>query len=263
MSGRKAIIKSTVVKFFCALIFVIVGMFLFSAVNIENSAPPVSDGFQAVEAQVNNVESEEKEYIERKINGSGNRRVTKIIYTADVTFEYGGQQHSASVTGVPFLKEGDTTRILYNPATGQVKGDFSGLETVFSLVAYIPAVFCLAIGAIIFLAAVISAVRRFSLFNEKNKVYGEIVEVEENFNIVINHKHPKVAICVFDEPGTGKRLRARSVNSMLDLFSMVGMSVPVYYNRSNPAKSFVDLENAYNGTLHEENGPAVHDFRNL
>ena len=263
MSGKKSIIKKMLVAIFFGAFFLVMGACIFTVIKTENDDQPAADGFQRITAQVLNVESEEVQTTERRIDGAGSRHVTKYVYTADVTFEYGGKQINARVTGMPFLNAGDTADILYNPSTGQIKGDYSGLEFFFSLVIYIPAFILFGIGGIIILSSVVSVVLRLSVFREKNKVCGVIVEVEENSNVVIDHKHPKIAVCTFDEPGTGKKLRVRSGNSLLDLFSMVGMNVPIYYNRLNPAKSFVDLENTYGDIKLEEGQQIVHDFRNL
>ena len=143
-----------------------VGAFLFKYAELtryESSAVPA--GFEIIKAEVQGTDSYKTEGIGRK-----NRRVTRIIYEAEVIFEYDGVQHSAQITGNPFLKAGDTTELLFNPSTGEIRHDFSDIETIFAFADYIPALGIMAVGGIVILAGIISAIRKFSLFNKKNMV---------------------------------------------------------------------------------------------
>lgn len=157
---------------------------------------------------------------------------------------------------------------LYIPAAAEAELSSAYAENdkaiqIANAIGFIPAFFVLGIGGIIILCAVVSAIRKLSMFREENKVYGVIVDVYENPNIVIDHKHPKKAICEITDPVTGAVRRVESANSKMELFDMVGMNVPIYVNPKKPQKVFVDLENAAGEIKLAEGQQRVRDLRNL
>lgn len=257
MSGRKSIIKTMLITVMVGVAFLIMGGFAYSSARMEQMAVAGDDGFIKTQAYVEDVKKVES------TSYQSNRKTVRTRTDATVSLEYEGETYSNILMGVLFVEKGDMIDVYFNPETKEMKSTITDIEGVLVVLEYIPAFVLMGIGGIVIIFGVVLGFSKLSVFSEKNMVMGVIADVEENSNITIDHKHPKVAICDFNEPGTNKNLRVRSGISTLDLFGMVGMNVPIYYNRKNPAKSFVDLENATGEMTLGEGQQKVHDLRNL
>ncbi len=137
------------------------------------------------------------------------------------------------------------------------------IEKIFRLIDYAPSAGLMLIGSIVVIAGIVWCVRSLSVFNEKDKVIGVITEVKENNDMRVHSVHPKKAVCTVTDSLTGAVTYYESAISTLKLHEMIGMNVPIYVNRRNPGKSFVDLENAYGSGAAPEGGQKIRDFRNL
>ncbi len=258
MSGKKSIIKTMLTTILLSLFFLAIGGTLLvkaiagKSINYE---PPA--GFVKTMGEIESIDKRTEQHTTR------NKKITKVIYSATINVQYEGGEYFGVFGVMPFSKTGSEIEVFLNPSTGEVKPATDAVSAALDVISFIPGIFVTFIGVIIVFGAIISAIAKLSLFKEKNKVYGVIVDVIENVNIIIDHKHPKKAICEFVIPGTYETRRIESANSTMDLFSMVGMNVPIYVNRKNPAKSFVDLENASGNNQMSTGQQRVHDFRNL
>lgn len=258
MSGKKSIIKTMFTTILFSLFFLAIGgTLLVKAVAGKsiNYEPPV--GFVKTMGEIENIDKKTVQQTSR------NKKITKVIYSATINVQYEGEEYFGVFGVMPFSKTGSEIEVFLNPSTGEVKPVTDTLLAAMDVISFIPGIFVSFTGVIIVLGAIVSAIAKLSVFKEKNKVYGVIVDVIENVNITVDHKHPKKAICEFVIPGTYETRRIESANSTMDLFSMVGMNVPIYVNRKNPAKSFVDLEKASGSNQMPTGHQRVHDFRNL
>ncbi len=216
-----------------SLPFFAIGFVIFiKTPTMEASSAP--NGFVLVEAQVVNTDTYKNE--DTLNDGS---RVIVTTYTADVEFEYDGETIATTVEGNPFLKTGGTAEVYFNPTTHEVKNDFSDFETAFTYILfYGPAIVCFLIGGGIFLVAVLYAVKKLSLYREKNRISGTIIEITEN--VASNGTYLKTVICTFMIPDTGVPVTI-STTTKHPLSLNVGQSVPVYYNKKAPAASVMDV----------------------
>ncbi len=214
-----------------SLPFFVIGYVIFIKVpTTEPSEAPA--GFVMVEAQVVNTGTYQTEGIQNS------KKVTYIHYTADVRFEYDGETITHTVKGNPLLKTGEIAEICYNPATHEVKSNFSDIETAITNFFYIPAIACFLIGVGIVLAAILYAVKKLSLYREENRISGTIVEITEN--VASNGNYLKTVICTFTIPDTGVPVTI-STTTKHPLTLSVGQSVPVYYHKKAPAASVIDI----------------------
>lgn len=258
MSGRKSIIKAMAGLIFLGAIFLIFGGALLA------SAKTKLDSYAVLESQglkVVGVIQSVKTVTEKELTTG--RRSWKTRNVAEVLVEYEGSSYHDSVDVTSFMQEGDPIEVYLDTAAGQMIPLFSTTGNLLNFLSYVPGGFVTLIGVVIVLGAIISAVGRFSLFKEENKVYGVIAEVKENRNIIVNGKHPKKAVCEITDPVTGEARRIETANSEMDLFGMIGMNVPVYINPKKPKKYFVDLENATGELQLAEGQQRVHDLRKL
>lgn len=258
MSGKKSIIRTMFRTMLIAVFFLAIGgVILFMAKIESESSSTVPPGFVKIAGEIESIEVRTQE---RLVN---NRKTTSTIYSASVRVAYEEKEYVGIIGVSPFAKEGSQIDVILNPSTGEVKPSSGEIGAFLDIINLIPGVLLTFVGLLIVLGAIISAIAKLSMFRERNKVCGVIVDAIENTHIIIDHKHPKKAICEFRNPFTGETRRIESANSTLDVFGMIGMNVPVYVNRRNPAKSFVDLESAAGNNQMQTGQPRVHDFRNL
>lgn len=258
MSGKKSIIKTMLTTILLSLFFLAIGgILLFEAIagRSTNYEPPA--GFVKTMGEI---ESIDKKTVQQT---SRNKKITKVIYSATINVQYEGGEYFGVFGVMPFSKTGSEIEVFLDPSTGEVKPATDTVLAAMDVISFIPGIFVSFAGVIIVLVAIVSAIAKLSVFKEKNKVYGVIVDVIENVNITVDHKHPKKAVCEVVSPVTGEIIRFESANSTLDVFGMIGMNVPVYFNRIKPSKSFADLENASGNNQMSAGQPRVHDFRNL
>ncbi len=258
MSGKKSIIKTMLLTMLFSLFFLSIGGVLLLQAKAESAdigEPPY--GFVKLSVQIESIEKTSEQYIRNGVE------TTRYSYIATVNASYEGEAVRGKVSVMPLLKAGEETVVFFDPETKEIKPAIDEVLSFIGFMSYAPAVFMLSIGAVIVLVAVISAIRKLSMFREENKVYGVIVDAVENVNITIDHKHPKKAICEITDHITGNVRRVESANSKMDVFGMIGMNVPIYVNPKKPDKVFVDLENAEGELKLAEGQQRVHDFRNL
>ena len=81
------------------------------------------------------------------------------------------------------------------------------------------------------------------LKTEGRKIYAKVVSIEMDYQISNNYRHPYVLNCEYSE-GNGMVYRYRSGPVWDDSIDecIIGMEVPVYVDRKNPANYYVDYQ---------------------
>ena len=162
--------------------------------------------------------------------------------TVYVQYEVNGKDYEyASSFSSSSMREGDDIKVYYNPEN---PSDFKlEGETIFNTV------FPIAFGSVFFIVGMGMIIPPIIKSQMQNKVkqYGELInaeidDVDVNYNMAVNGRHPYVIVCSWKDPSSGGLYQFRSNNLWFNPEKLLEgrKTIDVYVDMQNPKKYYVD-----------------------
>lgn len=119
-----------------------------------------------------------------------------------------------------------------------VQGDARVLPAIF-----LPLGLCFLVVGILFILLHLRKNREIlRLVSEGNYVMATIAEVSFNYSVTVNGRHPVRLECHYQDPTSGKMRVFMSKNIFGNLQELVGTEIPVFVDRNDYSKYYVDVE---------------------
>lgn len=163
-----------------------------------------------------------------------------------VSYEFEGQQYDHVRLNVytPSMHEGDTITVYVdNNNPDRVVGTESSPAMFFYIFGGTGLVF-FTIG-IVFVVVIAKKKSKTKWLLENGRViHGTVTNINVNFSVRVNGRHPRVVYCSYQDPGTGMIYQFKSRNIYEDQANCIaiGDSIDIYVDPENYAKNYVDVD---------------------
>ncbi len=163
-----------------------------------------------------------------------------------ITYEVKGKQYVVPLNYTSSdLYEGKNIDVYYkpdNPANAKTKMGLSIIGFIFTPLGLVFAI----IGYSFLIVNFKKRKQKRRLLETGQVIYARIIDIYRNSSVQVNGRSAFVIECVFEDEYSGESRVFKSENMFVNPYkAQVGYDIPVYLDRENPRKYYVDVRNTY------------------